>query len=52
MRALLKSIEVKKSFTFFIIFIKYAILNVSLFSNGKIFYPTKPAKILIKTTFK
>src|SRR6218665_253149 len=44
------SINVKKVFYVFIIFIKNAFFifwNVFLFSNGEIFSPTKPAKILL-----
>ena len=50
---LLYSIDVKKFFTFFIIFIKYSFFNVFYFWNvfyflvEKFFYPTKPAKILL-----
>src|SRR6218665_1424690 len=50
---LLYSIDVKKFFTFFIIFIKNSFFNVFYFWNvfyflvEKFFYPTKPAKILL-----
>ena len=43
-------LDVKTFFTFFIIFIKkhvFYFLERLLFSSGKTFYPTKPAKILL-----
>src|SRR6218665_150362 len=49
----LQTIDVKKVFYDFIIFIKNAFFKVFLFlerflfSSGEIFYPTKPAKILL-----
>jgi len=52
------NIDVKNVFNVFIIFIKNAFFNVSyffnvfLFSSENIFNPTKPPKLLHKTTFK
>ena len=46
----------KRFLRFFIIFIENRVFNVFLelflFSIGEIFYPTKPVKLLHKTTFK